>query len=101
MDSLIKLPKLVNETADGHVFHLFVVRCERRDELRQFLADNGIESLIHYPTPVPKQKCYKQYADALCPVADKVQSEILSIPMSSVLTDEEINKVINTLNSFK
>lgn len=96
----ITVPTNVNGNVDSHVFHLFVVRTSYRDQLQCYLKDNEIETVIHYPIPVHKQQCYEQYNTVSCPVSERMQKEILSIPMSSVLTQEEIYTIINTVNQF-
>lgn len=99
-NSYIRLPKIVNGDKDSHIFHLFVVRTAYRDQLQTYLKENEIESLIHYPTPVHKQRCYQAFNTVSCPVAEHIQKEILSIPISSVLEQNEIDKVIDVLNRF-
>lgn len=85
-----------------HVFHLYVVRHEKRDALASFLEENGIGTAIHYPTPLPFMPCYsyKQHVESDFPVAAKACSEILSLPMFPELTEEEQAHVINTIASF-
>lgn len=91
----------VNKNAK-HVFHLYVIRHDKRDELKQYLQDNGIESAIHYPTPLPFLKAYEKfnYRSSDFPVANKESQRILSIPMFPELTEEQINYIVNWLNSF-
>ncbi len=98
-NELINLPDTYAE--DAHVWHLFVVRCQTRDRLRQYLADNGIGTLIHYPLPPYKQKCLSEYSLQDLPITDKMHNEILSIPISPVMTDAEIEYVIDVMNKFK
>ncbi len=85
---------------DAHVFHLFVIRSGHRDALLHHLNENGIQALIHYPVPPHKQKAYKELDDLLLPVTDKIHNEVLSLPISQVLTDEEAETVTKTVNSF-
>lgn len=86
---------------DSHVFHLFVIRTSYREQLQQYLKQNSIETLIHYPIPVHKQSCYKEYATTSCELSERIQKEILSIPMSSVMEEAEVGTVISVINQFK
>jgi dTDP-4-amino-4,6-dideoxygalactose transaminase len=81
------------ERDPGHVYHLFVVRTPTRAELQAQLAKNGIETLIHYPVPIPRQPALASAAPAECPVASRVCDEILSLPLHTGLTDGEIDAV--------
>jgi len=91
---------LLPKQKDAHVHHLFVIRTEKRDELRSYLYDNGVEALIHYPVPPHKQKAYKDWNEKCFPVTEKIHREVLSLPMSPVMTEEEVGKVIDLLNSY-
>lgn len=93
----IRLPKLEN---DNHVWHLFVVACCARDALHHYLAELGIQSLIHYPIAPHKQLAYKQYQSLHLPITEKIHSEVLSLPISSVHTDLEIQTIIHAINQF-
>lgn len=84
-----------------HVWHLFVIRTGNRRKLQNYLMGNGIQTLIHYPIPPHKQLAYKEWNDLSFPVSEKIHNEILSLPISPVLTEEEIEKVINVINDFK
>lgn len=85
---------------DSHVFHLFVIRCKQREELQNWLLSHGISTLIHYPIPPYKQQAYKEYKDLSFPITDLIHREVLSLPISPVMTDEEVELVINAINSF-
>lgn len=89
-------PADVNE----HVWHLFVIRTENRDELQKYLTENGIQTLIHYPIPPHKQQAYKEWNDQSFPISEKIHEEVLSLPISPVMTEEEIKKVIEIVNRF-
>lgn len=95
----IILPKISSD-ANNSVWHLYVVRCENRDELQSYLTENGIQSLIHYPIPIHKQESYKNIVDSNFEITERLSNEILSIPISPVMEDEEIEKVISVLNLF-
>ena len=86
---------------DANVFHIFPVLCERRDELQQYLKDNGVQTLIHYPIPPHKQKCYADWNGWSFPVSEKIHREELSLPFSPALTAEEIQTVIDLINRWK
>lgn len=100
----IKNPKIIlpqTNDENSHVWHIFAVRTEKRDALQEFLTEKGIQTLIHYPIPPHKQQAYKEYNHLSFPVTEKIHREILSLPISPVLTDEEVDFVISALNSWK
>ena len=84
----------------SHIWHIFIIRTKHRDKLQQYLTDNGIQTLIHYPIPPHKQLAYKEWNDLRFPITEQIHSEVLSLPMSPVMTDEEIKEVIRVINSF-
>lgn len=86
---------------DAHVFHLFPIRCKRRDELQKYLTDNGIQTVIHYPIPPHKQECYKEWNNFSFPITEQIHNEELSLPMSPCLKTEEIIKIVNVINAFQ
>lgn len=94
----IILPKLVDR--ESHVFHLFVIRTSKRDELLDYLLNKEIQVQIHYPVPPHKQKAYKEWKKLYFPITEKIHKEILSLPISPVLTDNEVKKIVETVNSF-
>ena len=102
--SEIKNPKILlpkfPKNAKEHVWHLFVIRTENRDNLYKYLSENKIQSLIHYPIPPHLQDAYKEYNHYVFPITEKIHSEVLSIPISPVLENSEINKIIKVLNSY-
>ena len=83
---------------NSHVYHVYAIKCRNRDRLREILAENGIETLIHYPIPVHRQEAYKEYATLHLPVSDNWAEEELSLPISPVMTDEEVNQVVDCIN---
>ena len=94
----IILPKVYDENA--HVWHIFVVRCENRDGLQKHLEENGIQTLIHYPTPPHKQGAYKEWENQSYPISEEIHRTELSLPISPVLTDEEVKKVVDVVNKW-
>lgn len=95
---LIVLPQVKNE--ESHVWHIFAVRTEKREEFQKYLADNEIQTLIHYPIPPHKQPAYKEWNNLSFPITEKIHREIISLPISPVMTDEEIKKVVKIVNNF-
>lgn len=85
-----------------HVFHLFVVRHAKRDELKKFLADKGIETAIHYPTALPFLRAYEKFAyqPSDFPIAHQETKKILSIPMFPEITQDQMNYIANALSEF-
>lgn len=96
---MISLPGV--SVLDDNVFHIFPVFTPWRDEVQKYLRENGIETLIHYPIPPHKQLCYPDLKNLSFPVTEKIHSEELSLPMSPVLDEEEVDKVIEVLNNFR
>jgi dTDP-4-amino-4,6-dideoxygalactose transaminase len=86
--------------SDNHVFHLFVIRTPKRKELQDYLKKNGIETLIHYPVAPHRQKAFDFSNNLRLPITEKIHDEVLSLPMSPVMTDQEIDFVIQKLNSW-
>lgn len=83
-----------------HVWHLFVIKTKQRDQLQEYLLNNDIECLIHYPIPPHHQKAYKEYNHLSYPVTEAIHNEVLSIPISPVLSDSEIIQVVEVINKF-
>lgn len=84
-----------------HVWHLFVIRTAHREALQSYLAENGIQTLIHYPIPPHQQLAYKEMNLLSFPLTEQIHKEVLSLPISPVMTDEEVSKVIDYLNRVK
>jgi dTDP-4-amino-4,6-dideoxygalactose transaminase len=86
--------------SENHVFHLFVIRTENRIELQQYLLENGIETMIHYPIPPHKQKAFSNWNNLSFPITEKIHNEVLSLPISPVLTMEEVDFIVSILNQY-
>lgn len=101
-NDLIVLPLPVTEDYD-HIYHVFVIRCDKRDELEKYLNDNGIGTVKHYPIPMHLQKAYEdlKIPEGALPIAEKISKTVLSIPMYYGMTDDEIDYVIKIINEFK
>lgn len=96
----VKNPAIVLPTPSESVYHIFPVLSARRDELQAYLKDNGIETLIHYPIPPHRQRCYKEWSTLCLPVTEQISEQELSIPCHQAMTDEEVEAVITALNRF-
>lgn len=98
---LITLP-VASDTDYEHIYHVFVIRCERRDELESYLKDKGIGTVKHYPIPMHLQGAYADLGlkNGDLPIAEEISNTVLSIPMYYGMTDDEIEHVINAINEF-
>ena len=83
-----------------HVWHVFVVRCKERDVLQTYLTERGIQTIIHYPIPPHQQEAYKEFKDLSFPITEAMHNEVLSLPISSILTEDEITEIINVVKQF-
>lgn len=95
----IRLP--VAQKNESHVWHLYVVRCSRRDEFQKFLAGKGIQTLIHYPIPPHQQQAYREWNSLSFPVTERMHREVLSLPISPVMTEREVQQVIEAVNEYR
>ena len=98
---LITLPK-VSKNAD-HVFHVFAIECDTRDHLQNYLKENGIQTLIHYPIPPHMQECYKylEHHQGDFPICEKIAERELSLPIYVGMPEDEVTRVIEVVNSYQ
>lgn len=96
---LIVLPQTYDEKA--HVWHVFAVRTAERDRFQKYLSDNGVQTIIHYSTPPHKQPAYAEWKHLSFPVTEQIHREIISLPMSPVMTDEEVEQLVEVVNRYK
>ena len=97
-NKMVAMPRVM---ADGqNVYHQFPVLCPERDSLQQHLADSGVQTLIHYPIPPHRQKCYREWGDISLPITERLHREELSLPISQVMTREEARSVVAAVNAF-
>jgi dTDP-4-amino-4,6-dideoxygalactose transaminase len=94
----IKLPIIKDWNA--HVFHIFPILSIRRDELQEYLKKNDIQTLIHYPIPPHKQLCYKEWNSLSFPITEQIHNEELSLPMSPVLSEEDMKMIVKIINKW-
>jgi len=85
----------------GHAWHLFVISTEYREALQQYLSEQGIQTLIHYPIPPHQQQAYKQWNDQSYLLTEAIHRQVLSLPISPVMTDQQAQAVVVAVNGFK
>ena len=100
--SSITTPDFDRSCPENHVFHLFVVLCERRDELQKFLLNRGIQTGVHYPVPIYLHKAFalNDYPPGTCPVAECLSKKVISLPMFPEMTDEQIDYIVQAILKF-
>ena len=101
---ILPVPNNVNfrhEENTEHVWHLFVIRTAKRDELQNYLLAHGVQTLIHYPIPPNKQLAYASMNHMDYPITNSIHDEVLSLPISPVISEEEVLKVIAVLNDYE
>lgn len=96
----VKQPDIILPTPSDSVYHIFPILCERRDELQQYLKENGVETMIHYPIPPHKQACYKEWNDLSFPITERIHRQELSLPCHQALKKEEADQIVSLLNRF-
>ncbi|WP_339414816.1 MULTISPECIES: DegT/DnrJ/EryC1/StrS family aminotransferase [unclassified Pseudomonas] len=85
---------------EQHVWHLFVVKSPKRDALKAHLYKNGIHTLIHYPIPAHRQQAYRELSICQLPITEAIHQQVLSLPLSTATSPEEVDRVIESLNQF-
>ncbi len=94
----ITLPKCFK--SDAHVWHLFVVRCKNRLDFSEYLVKQGVQTLVHYPTPPHKQEAYESYTDLNLPITETIHREVISLPMGPTLSLEDAKKIVEIINCY-
>ena len=94
----IRLPFHLND--ENNVYHIFPILTKRREELQQYLAAHGVQTLIHYPIPPHQQECYQEWVSESYPITERIHREELSLPISPVMTMEEAEEVVKIVNAF-
>jgi len=83
-----------------HTWHLFVIRTRERDQLQRYLTKSGVQTLIHYPIPPHKQSAYPEWNSISFPITEKIHHEVISLPISHVLTQEEVVQITDAINAY-
>ncbi len=99
-DIILPQSNMQNIETLAHVWHLYVIRTLQRDQFQKYLADNDVQTLIHYPIPPHKQNCYKKWNNLSYEITEQIHNEVLSLPMSPVLSEEDVCKVVEIVNKF-
>ncbi|MBQ4344542.1 MAG: DegT/DnrJ/EryC1/StrS family aminotransferase [Muribaculaceae bacterium] len=94
---VMPLKRIDNEV----VWHQYVIRVAERERFRQYLANNGVETAIHYPTPIHRQPCYKQFHHINLPIAEQLAREIISLPISRCTSPDDARSISDIINQFK
>ncbi len=97
-NDIVSLPSHCSE--DEHVWHLFVVKCKERNNLKEYLANAKIDTLIHYPIPPYRQEAYSNMGIEEMKITDELHETVLSIPISPVMTIDDARYVVEAINSF-
>lgn len=100
-NDLVSLPKIKNNDQMSHVWHLFVIRTNFRELLNKYLQNKGIQTLIHYPIAPHKQNAYHEFNKISLPITENIHKEVLSIPISPVLRQDEIEYIVTQINNFR
>ena len=87
--------------SSSNVYHIFPIFCEARDAVRNYLTDNGVETMIHYPIPPHKQRCFESWSNLDLPITELIHNQEISIPCNPALTDDEVQRIISLLNGYK
>ena len=103
---LVTLPAedVRRETGDvklGNVWHVFPVRTERRDAFQAYLTETGVQTVIHYPIPPHRQPAYTEWHDLALPITDKIHDTIISLPISPVMSEDEVGEVVAAVNAWE
>ena len=96
---LVVLPSMPRDERE-HVFYVFAIRTGYRDQLMSWLKGQGIDTIIHYPIPPHRQQALTELAGQSLPVTEQIHREVLSLPISPVMTDEEVEQVVKAVNGF-
>jgi len=97
-NSRIKMPSY--DGSENHVFHLFVVQVEDREDFTRYLEKEGVGYLIHYPIPPHKQPAMMKYHELSFPIAEKIHEQVVSLPLSPMMSADDLDNVIEVLNRY-
>ena len=93
--------RLIKDNDRDNVYHIFPILCPSRNRLQQYLKDNGIETMIHYPIPPHQQEAYKEWNEQHYPITEFIHCQELSLPCNPTMTDEEVYQIIDSINMYQ
>ena len=93
--------RLIKDNDRDNVYHIFPILCPSRNRLQQYLKDNGIETMIHYPIPPHQQEAYKEWNEQHYPITEFIHQQELSLPCNPTMTDEEVYQIIDSINMYQ
>ena len=92
---------LIKDNDRDNVYHIFPILCPSRNRLQNYLKDNGIETMIHYPIPPHQQEAYKEWNEQHYPITEFIHQQELSLPCNPTMTDEEVYQIIDSINMYQ
>ena len=100
MQSLKMIPSNLYSPKESNVVHIFPILSARRDELQQYLKENGVGTMIHYPIPPHQQKCYAEWNHLHLPITEKIHQQELSLPCNQSMTEEDVERIAELIRKF-
>ena len=95
----VRLSSIID--VEQHVYHLFVVQVDKREDFQRYLMENGVSTLIHYPIPPHKQQAYREFHHLQLPITEAIHDSIVSLPMDPTMSDESVVRVCELCNAWK
>ncbi len=100
MQNLKMIPSKLYSPKESNVVHIFPILSSRRDELQQYLKENGVGTMIHYPIPPHQQKCYAEWNHLHLPITEKIHQQELSLPCNQSMTEEDVERIAELIRKF-
>ena len=100
MQNLKMIPSNLYSPKESNVVHIFPILSSRRDELQQYLKENGVGTMIHYPIPPHQQKCYAEWNHLHLPITEKIHQQELSLPCNQSMTEEDVERIAELIRKF-
>ena len=100
MTSHEMIPSNLYSPKESNVVHIFPILSSRRDELQQYLKENGVGTMIHYPIPPHQQKCYAEWNHLHLPITEKIHQQELSLPCNQSMTEEDVERIAELIRKF-